>query len=240
MSSIEVELEGQTVVGLNGGPHFKFTPAMSFFVWCDTKEEMQVLWQRLSTGGKIRKNLANEPWAQEYAWTSDKFGVEWQLLLFKNKQKFAPAFLFVDELFGKGEEAIHFYMSLFEDSKIEVMNRDEETQTIMQCVFSLAGRDFVMMEGPGSHGYTFSPAFSLIVNCETQEEIDQYWVKLSEGGLTQQCGWLQDKYGVSWQIVPTILSQLISDPDSAKSERVMKALLEINKIDIKTLEEAYA
>ncbi len=237
--TIEFELEGQKILGLNGGSYFKFTPALSFFVWCDTEEEIDKLWQGLSKQGQVRMELDQYPWAKKYGWTADQYGVEWQVILASNAQKIAPAFLFVDKLFGKGEEAIRFYMSLFKESKIEMMKRDDTTQSIMHCVFSLAGKNIVLMEGTGSHGYTFSPAFSFVVNCETQDEVDYYWDKLSQGGSTEQCGWLQDKYGVSWQIVPTLLGKLVSDPDTAKAEKVMKAMLKMTKLDIKTLEKAY-
>lgn len=106
----------------------------------------------------------------------------------------------------------------------------------MHTIFSLDGTDFVLMEGPGEHGYAFSPAFSLIVNCETQKEVDEFWTKLTLDGETSQCGWLTDKYGVSWQITPAEMDELMDD--SEKSEKVMKALLQMKKIDIAKLKEA--
>lgn len=240
--TIEFELDRQKIIGLNGGPEFKFTPALSFFIWCESENEIDTLWQHLSKDGTLRLGLDKYPWSSKYGWTADKYGIEWQLMLSDQavKQKIAPAFLFVDELFGKGEEAINFYMSIFANSKIEMAARDEESKTIKYSEFLLSGQKFVLMEGPGTHQFTFSPAFSLIVNCETQDEIDYYWEKLLEGGSEIECGWLSDKYGVSWQIVPTILSKLISDPDKNKSEKVMQAMLKMKKLDIKKLEDAYS
>jgi len=156
----------------------------------------------------------------------------------KWRQKIAPALLFVKDVFGKGEEAIGFYTSLFKNSKIESIARDEASKTVMHAVFSLDGQNFALMEGPGTHDFTFSLAFSFVVNCQTQEEIDTYWQKLAAGGSTEQCGWLKDKYGVSWQVVPAVMADLMTDP--RKSENVMSAMLKMKKLDIKKLKEAAA
>lgn len=238
--TISFQLEGQDFVGLNGGPHFKFTPAISFFVWCETEKEIDEKWAGLSKGGLVRMELNKYPFAEKYGWCEDKFGVGWQLILSSSEQKIAPAFLFVQDKFGKGEEAINFYMSLFKNSKIEVIARDEAAKSVMHATFLLGGQKFVLMEsGMKEHKYTFSPAISFIVNCKTQEEVDEYWNKLSKGGSTEQCGWLKDKYGVSWQIVPTVLGEMLQDKDANKSREVMKALLQMNKIEIKALKRAY-
>lgn len=237
--TVSFELEGLQITGLNGGPLFKFTPALSFFVWCESETQIQELWKKLSAGGQARMGLDKYPWAEKYGWTADRFGVEWQMMLSERKPKVAPAFLFVDKLFGRGEEAIQFYMSLFKNSKIESMARDEETKTIKHCVFSLAGTEFAFMEGPGQHGFTFSPAFSLEIHCRSQEEIDHYWTQLSSGGEPGQCGWLTDKFGVSWQVAPAILQEMMLNKDSERVERVMTAMLQMKKMDIKKLQAAY-
>lgn len=164
----------------------------------------------------------------------------------KNKiQKITPNLWFDTQ----AEEAAKFYISIFRNSKIERVTRygkdRHETQgisegTVMTVEFQLEGQKFVALNGGPQ--FKFTEAISFIVNCEDQEELDYYWEKLSEGGdkKAQVCGWLKDKYGVSWQIVPTTLTEMISDPDSEKSERVMKALLQTkNKIDIKSLMQAY-
>jgi predicted 3-demethylubiquinone-9 3-methyltransferase (glyoxalase superfamily) len=157
-------------------------------------------------------------------------------------QKITP-FLWFD---GKAEEAANFYTSIFKNSKVgKVARYGEEGAkasgmpkgTVMTVVFQLEGQEFVALNG-GSH-FTFSPAISFVVNCETQEEVDQFWEKLSEGGKPNRCGWLQDKFGVSWQIVPTALGEMLQDKDVAKSSRVMNAMLQMDKIDIKGLKQAY-
>ncbi|MGZ3770374.1 MAG: VOC family protein [Bdellovibrio sp.] len=240
--TVDFEINGFHVLGLNGGPAFKFTPALSFFVWCDTEKEIDDLWRNLSQEGKARFELGKYPWSNKYGWLTDKYGVEWQFVLADDptihKQKIAPAFLFVDKLFGKGEEAMNFYMSLFKNSKVLFMAKDETTKTIQHAMFTLDDQPFVLMEGQGKYDYTFSSAFSLVVNCDSQEEVDNYWNKLSANGSTEQCGWLKDKYGVAWQVVPRVLEKLISDPDPVKSEKVMKAMLGMKKLDIRGLEQA--
>jgi predicted 3-demethylubiquinone-9 3-methyltransferase (glyoxalase superfamily) len=142
---------------------------------------------------------------------------------------------------SNAEEAVNFYTSVFKDSKIESINRYGEAGpgpkgTVMTIAFQLLGQDFVALNGGPE--FTFTPAVSFVVDCKTQQEIDGLWDKLSEGGEKVQCGWLRDKFGVSWQIVPSNLSELFESDDPEKSERVMKAMLQMEKLDIKALQEA--
>jgi predicted 3-demethylubiquinone-9 3-methyltransferase (glyoxalase superfamily) len=148
-------------------------------------------------------------------------------------------FLWFDD---KAEEAANFYVSLFKNSKIETISHYGEGSprpkgTVLTVTFQLDGQQFMALNG-GPH-YTFTPAISLLVNCETQEEVDRLWEKLLEGGKPSRCGWLQDRYGLSWQIVPTVLGKLMSDPDREKANRVMQAMLQMDKLDIRKLEQAY-
>lgn len=157
-------------------------------------------------------------------------------------QKITPFLWFND----KAEDAANFYVSLFKNSKIVTVTRYGEDGarasgrpkgTVMTVVFQLDGQEFTALNGGPT--FTFSPAVSFVVNCETQEEIDRLWDKLTQGGKPVQCGWLTDKYGLSWQIVPTLLGKLLQDKDPLKAERVMKAMLGMVKIDIKGLQQAY-
>ena len=153
-------------------------------------------------------------------------------------QKIA-AFLWFD---GKAEEAAEFYTSVFKNSKILNITRYGEAGpgpkgTVMMTTFQIEGQDFMALNGGPQ--YTFSPAISFFVNCETQAEVDELWDKLSAGGREVQCGWLQDKYGVSWQIIPKALMELMQDKDPVKSQRVFRAMLQMIKIDIEGLERAY-
>jgi len=155
----------------------------------------------------------------------------------KTMQKITP-FLWFD---GKAEEAMNFYVSVFKNSKIVRVKRLGEVpgtkRTVTTGTFQIEGQEFHALDG-GPH-FAFSPAISFFVNCETQQEVDELWEKLSEGGEKQRCGWLKDKYGVSWQIIPTVLGKLLGDPDKVKSGNVMKAMLQMDKIDIERLKQAY-
>lgn len=153
-------------------------------------------------------------------------------------QKITP-FLWFDH---QAEEAMNFYVSIFKNSKIVGVSRYGEAGpgpkgSVMSGTFQLEGQTFLALNG-GPH-FHFTPAISLFVNCESQEEVDQLWEKLSEGGEKSRCGWLKDKYGLSWQIIPTALGEMLSDKDPAKSQRAMKAMLQMDKIDIQTLRQAY-
>jgi len=153
-------------------------------------------------------------------------------------QKITP-FLWFD---GRAEEAANFYTSVFKNSKIGTVSRYGEggpgpKGSVMSATFQLEGQEFIALNGGPQ--YSFTPAISFFIHCETQEEVDHYWDKLSEGGRTVQCGWLQDKFGLSWQVVPTILSKLLNDKDPAKSKRVMQAMLKMIKLDIQGLKDAY-
>jgi len=156
-------------------------------------------------------------------------------------QKISP-FLWFDD---KAEEAVKFYTSIFENSKIGKIARYDEAGekasgrprgSVMTVEFQLEGQQFVALNGGPQ--FKFTEAISFVVNCETQEEVDYYWEKLSAGGKEVQCGWLKDKYGLSWQIVPTVLGKLVSDKDAAKSQRVMQAMLKMVKLDVKKLKQA--
>jgi predicted 3-demethylubiquinone-9 3-methyltransferase (glyoxalase superfamily) len=149
-------------------------------------------------------------------------------------QKITP-FLWFD---GKAEEAMNFYTSIFKNSKIVNVMSYGETGTFMSGTFELQGQEFIVLNG--GQQFTFSPAISLFVNCETQAEVDELWEKLAEGGKTNQCGWLDDKFGVSWQIVPTVLGEMLRDKDAQKSKKVMEAMMQMDKLDIEILKRAYS
>jgi predicted 3-demethylubiquinone-9 3-methyltransferase (glyoxalase superfamily) len=153
-------------------------------------------------------------------------------------QKITP-FLWFD---GRAEEAMNFYVSVFKNSKVVSVSRYGEggpgpKGTAMSVKFQLDGQEFFGLNGGPQ--FTFSPAISFFVNCETQQEVDELWEKLSEGGKKERCGWLKDKYGLSWQIIPSVLGKLLHDKDAEKARRVMKAMLQMDKIDIKRLQQAY-
>lgn len=153
-------------------------------------------------------------------------------------QKISP-FLWFD---ANAEEAVNFYVSVFEDAKITATTYYQEGSPgpvgqAMTVAFELFGQEFAALNG--GPVFSFNPAISFVVKCRSQEEVDRYWTALSDGGKEDQCGWLRDKYGVSWQIVPTVLLDMLQDPDPQKSRRVMEAMLQMVKIDVATLRRAY-
>ncbi|MEO7120110.1 MAG: VOC family protein [Ginsengibacter sp.] len=236
------ELEGILFMGLNAGPQFKINPSISFFIYCESGEEIDKKWKHLSSGGSVMMALDKYPWNDKYGWCQDKYGVNWQLMLHDTVgQKIVPALMFTQQQSGKAEEAINFYTSLFKHSEVKLISRYEKEEGdvegyIKHARFTLNNQVFAAMDSSGPHTFTFNDGVSIVIPCDDQEEIDFYWSKLSEGGKESQCGWLKDKYGVSWQIVPAMLGKLMSEPGKAK--RVMDVVMKSVKFNIAELENA--
>ncbi|MCK9411478.1 MAG: VOC family protein [Prolixibacteraceae bacterium] len=239
--AVQFELEGKRVMGLNGGPMFKISPAISLFVTCGTVEEIDRIWHWLSEGGNAMMPLDKYPWSEKYGWVVDKFGMTWQLMLgdlASDGQKIIPSLLFVGEQFGHGQQAIESYTGIFPNSGIRHLEvypegDDQLKGTLMFGSFYLDGSQFAAMDGHGTHDFQFNEGVSFVVECETQVEIDHYWDTLTHGGMEVQCGWLKDRYGVSWQIIPSKLGQLMSDPE--RGPRVMQELMKMQKLDMDIL-----
>ena len=240
---MDFQIEGQDFVAINGGPVFQINPTISFFVNCETIQEIDRLWGKLSENGMVMMELDSYPFAEKYGWIQDRYGVSWQLILPEREQKITPCFMFSGDQHKKAEEAINFYTSIFSDSKIIQLERYGKEVgpegAVVHCKFTLNGQEFIAMDSHENMGMNFNPAISMVVNCETQDEIDFYWDKLAEGGFegAQQCGWLQDKFSVSWQIVPIVLGELLSHPD--KGGNVMQAMLQMKKLDLNLLMQVY-
>lgn len=241
------ELSGFRFMALDGGPIFKFNPSVSFHVKCKTKEEVDSLWEKLSQGGKVLMPLGSYPFSQRYGWVADKYGVSWQLIYVGEheiKQKITPLLMFVGSVAGRAEEAVEFYASVFSSAKVEHIvhyGKGEEPDkegTLKYASFIVEGQEFGAMDSAREHKFNFNEAISFLVNCKDQEEVDYYWEKLSAVPESEICGWLKDKYGVSWQIIPKRMGEMLSDPDSKKANRVLNAMLKMKKIIIKDLEDA--
>ncbi len=241
------ELAGYRFMALDGGPLFQFTPTVSFFVWGQSEREVDALWARLSDGGTVFMPLDAYPFSKRYGWIQDKYGISWQIILAESpvEQTIVPSLMFTGEQTGKAEEAIHFYVGVFNDTGINDIARHGANQepdkegTVAYADFTLADQKFAAMDSAHEHGVTFNEAISFYVACETQDEVDHLWEKLSAVPESEQCGWLKDQYGVSWQIIPKQLGELLDDPDPEKSERVMKAMLKMKKIEVAELEAVY-
>jgi predicted 3-demethylubiquinone-9 3-methyltransferase (glyoxalase superfamily) len=241
---VNFELDGKKFMGLNGGPMFKINPSISIFATFETIDETNFIWNKLIEGGKALIEIDKQDWSERYGWLQDKFGMTWQISVVNNEgdePSIRPAMLFTNEKFGKAEEAINFYTSTFDNSNIDVLiNYPESTPfggKVMYSEFNLKKHNFIAMDGPGNHEYAFNEGVSIVVDCKNQDEIDHYWNTLSgDGGQESQCGWVKDKFGVSWQIVPTVLGELMSNPE--KGQRVMQVVMKSKKFDIEQLKNA--
>ena len=245
---LTLQLSGQEFRFINAGPLFKFTPAVSFLVACDTKDEVDALWNELAKGGSVLMPLGEYPFSERYGWTQDRYGVSWQLMFAGDreiKQKITPTLIFVGKQYGKAEEAITVYGSIFRDVKVDHILRygtdeqPDEAGTIKHAGFEIEGQSFAVMDSARVHGFTFNEAISFIVNCNTQEEIDYFWAKLSADPKAEQCGWLKDQFGLSWQIVPAVMDEMLRDKNAAALARVTEAFLKMKKFDIAKLKAAY-
>lgn len=237
------QLAGKDFMALDGGPMYQFTPCTSFFVTCEKEQEIDELWEGLGEGGMTFMPLSKYPFSEKFGWVQDKFGLSWQLNLTGAKQNITPFLTFVNEQAGKAEEAISFYTSLFPPAEVLRIVRfgagENGTEgTVKHAAFTLHGNEFMAMDSSIPHAFNFSHGVSFFVTCDTQEEIDSLWNKLSDEGKQEMCGWLQDKYGVSWQIIPANLEELLYESGSGKAKQVMDALLKMQKLDKIILEQA--
>lgn len=250
------ELLGFEFMAISAGPLFKFNPSVSFHVICKTKEKVDELWGHLSKGGKPLMELGEYPFSKRYGWIQDKYGLSWQLIYFdeiKDEQRITPVIMFVGDVCGKAEEAVNFYTSVLSkpfdsaQGKSEVRgimryNKGEEPDkegTVRYVDFTLFGTKFGAMDSAREHTFAFNEAISFIVNCDTQEEINYYWERLSAVPEAEQCGWLKDKYGLSWQIVPTVMDEMMQSGTKEQIERVTEVFLKMKKFDIEKLKKAY-
>jgi predicted 3-demethylubiquinone-9 3-methyltransferase (glyoxalase superfamily) len=244
--TVGFQLERQDFAALNGGPVFEITPSVSFFVSCITNSEIDTLWNKLTAGGSVLMALDKYPFSEKFGWLKDKFGVTWQLNLAGARQKITPYLMFSGQKYGRAREAVFFYVSVFRNSEIinieDFGTGDDGCKgTVKKARFSLNNQEFMAFDSTVDHPFTFTPGFSFVVNCENQEEIDYFWEKLSAGGdeSAQQCGWLEDKFGLSWQIVPADWEKMLREADAETADRLMQAVLRMKKIDINAIRKAY-
>lgn len=247
--NIEFAIEGQRFIAINGGPLFKFNPSISFLVSCKTKDEVDSFWQKLSVPDAALMEIGSYPFSERYGWAQDRYGLSWQLMFVGDreiKQKITPTLMFVGGQWGKAEEAVNLYATVFRNSAIDHFIRygkgeePDKEGTIRHAGFTLESQEFAAMDSAHEHKFTFSEAISLMVECQTQKEINYYWGKLTaDGGQESVCGWLKDKFGISWQIAPTVLGEMLRSHDKDKVERVTNAFLKMKKFDIKELKKAY-
>lgn len=242
------------MMAINAGPYFTINPSISFMLNFDpskdkdARKNLDALWAKLSDGGEALMPLDTYPFSERYGWIKDKYGVNWQLILTKPegepRPRIIPSIMFTGDNTGKAGEAMDFWVSAFKNSKRGMTANylegaaPEKAAKIMFADFMLEGQWFAAMDSGRMHTFGFNEAVSLMVRCDTQQEIDAYWSKLSAVPEAEQCGWLKDKYGLSWQVTPANMDAMMSG-DKEASARVTKAFLPMKKFDLAVLKKAY-
>lgn len=245
--TVDFTIAGRHYVALNGGPYVTLNQSISIAVTCPSRDEVDRLWQALSAGGKELIELKEHEWSPHYGWIEDRFGVSWQLNYpgedrAPAKTEVATSFLFNGPVYRKARQAMEFWTSIFDDSAIgQVETRPEDPDAVLWGEFTLAGEKYTAMESPLEHDFQFNDGFSLLINCENQEEIDRYWDALIEGGEAGPCGWLRDRFGVSWQVAPSVLIEMLRDGTPEQAAAVTNCFMAVHgKLNIADLEAAYA
>jgi predicted 3-demethylubiquinone-9 3-methyltransferase (glyoxalase superfamily) len=260
---ISFQVWGYSLMAISAGPIFKLNPSISLMVNFDPSQDPEAktrideIYAKLMEGGKALMPLDAYPFSEHYAWVQDKHGLSWQLILTKPEGEVRPAIIpsimFVGDVCGKAEEATDFYLSVFKDSpsagsgqakrgtiaKYPAGAKPDKEGTVMFTDFQLAGQWFAAMDSAQKHDFGFTEALSLIVNCENQDEIDYYWEKLSAAPESEQCGWLKDRYGLSWQIVPRQMHEMMEHSTPEQLDRVTQAFLPMKKLDLAVIQNAY-
>ncbi|SMP61692.1 VOC family protein [Anoxynatronum buryatiense] len=248
VDSVTLAIEDHNLMMISAGPFFKVNPSVSFMVSCTSKAEVNRYWEAFIEGGQVMMPLDTYPFSQLYGWVEDKFGVSWQLMYVGDapvNAKIRPSLMFVGENCGRAEEAIKYYTQMFRRAEVKAVSRygdgfpPNKPEMLNFAEFLLEGQSFSIMDSAYDHEFNFSEGISFIVNCDTQEEIDYYWEVLSADPSAEQCGWLKDQFGVSWQIVPTAMNDMMATSDPETLQRVTKAFLQMKKFDLAELEKAY-
>lgn len=260
---VSFELRGQPFMAISAGPLFKFNPAISFFVNFDPSRDsgaadsLDAAWKQLAEGGTVLMPLQEYPFSKRYGWIQDRYGLSWQLILTdpqgEERPEIIPCLLFVGQHCGQAEAAIQHYLSVFRGSPLDPEpgatrlgalvrypggNGPDREGTVMFADFRLLDTWLVAMDSAHDHKFDFNEAVSLMILCDTQEQLDHYWSGLSAVPEAEQCGWLKDRFGVSWQVVPTGLHRVMASDDQPGINRVTQAFLPMKKLDVAVLEEA--
>lgn len=253
---VSFNLSGYEFMAISAGPYFQINPSISFFLHFDpssdkdAQKNLDALWDKMSPGGQPLMELGEYPFSKRYGWLQDQYGVSWQFILKESEAEprpfIMPSLLFVGDVCGKAEEATDLYISIFKNSKRGAIARypadmplDKEG-SIMYTDFMLANQWFAAMDSAHAHAFNFNEAISFLVRCETQDEIDYFSNKLSAVPEAEQCGWLKDRYGVSWQISPSIMQEMFRKGTREQIDRLTQTFLPMKKLDIATLQAAYS
>jgi predicted 3-demethylubiquinone-9 3-methyltransferase (glyoxalase superfamily) len=252
---VSFTMAGQPFMAISAGPYFKINPSISFFINfdpsrnADASKQIDEVWNKLAEGGTALMPMQEYPFSKRYGWMQDRYGTSWQLILTdpagEERPTIVPSLLFVNDKCGKAEEASDFYLSIFSGSKRGTVARypagmaPDKEGALMFTDFKLLDTWMAAMDSAHEHKFSFNEAISFIVKCDTQKEIDYYWEKLSAVPSAEQCGWLKDKYGVSWQIVPSVMDEMMAHGTKEQVARVTELFLKMKKFIIADLEKAY-
>ena len=249
---MNIDLFGQRLMLLNGGPQFKKNASVSFMVICETEDEVQKYWDQLLDGGMALMELGSYSWSKKYGWVKDQYGVTWQLFLGEKAtdQKIIPTMMFIHQNNGKAKEAMELYTRTFPNSNIgkileygegsEGHDLAEPAENVQHAHFVIDHYNLFCMDNSYDHQFDFNEGISMVIMTDDQQQTDHYWNTLTaDGGRESMCGWLKDKYGFSWQIVPKRLIQLMNDSNQEKAYKVVQAMMKMQKIIIQDLEDAY-
>jgi len=245
---ITINLAGLPFMLMSAGPLFKLNPSISFMILCATDEEVKHFYDKFIEGGEALMPLDTYDFSPLYAWVVDRFGVSWQIFHTNGapiKSKIIPSLMYVGDNVGRVTEAVKFYTSVFKKSRIgdfSYYGEGQEPNTpdyVNYVDFDLESVTFSAMESALDHGFTFNEGISIVVNCETQDEIDYYWEALSVDLEAEQCGWLKDRFGVSWQITPRIMDDMMNTATQEQLDLVTQEFLQMKKLDIAALEKVF-
>lgn len=244
---VRFSLSGIDFEAISAGPYFKFNPSINLLVHCNTESELKSIWKELKEGGMEHMPLGEYPFSKLYSWVQDKYGLNWQLLLNDQgsyAQKIVPSLMFSKDVCGRAQEAIEFYRSVFNDSNLNIISYYNEGEApnskaiINYSSMNIQCFEINLMDNAMEADFTFNEAFSIIIRCKDQEEIDYYWSRLSAVPDAEACGWLKDKFGVSWQVVPDNMDDILFGGSKEEIERVTEAFLRMKKFDLDALEIA--
>ena len=247
VDTVDFTLDGVRLNAISAGPIFSLNPSVSLMVTCRSAEEVDRLYEGLQDGATVLMPLGEYPFSKRYVWLADRFGLNWQLCFFDTDeitQKIRPVFLFAGEACGKTEEALAFYSSVFSGAKMGYVSHYQPGEAMVErakinyAELTLGGFQLVAMDHGAGGTEAFNEAFSLMVLCKNQAEIDYYWDKLSAVPEAEQCGWLKDQFGVSWQIVPEQLGRMLETATEEEAKRITQSFLGMKKLDIAALEQA--
>ncbi len=258
---VNFELWGQEFMAISAGPLFQFNPSISFIVNFDpllfgttpeaaqtARVKLDMVWAQLSEGGKVLMELSEYPFSKHYGWVQDKYGVSWQLMLTDPAGEPRPpiiaSLMFTGSNCGKAEEAIRFYLSVFQNAQQGAIHHyppgmePDQAGTVMFADVKLKDTWMAVMDSAHEHGFGFNEAISFMITCSDQQEIDYYWQQLSAVPEAEQCGWIKDKYGLSWQITSAEIETLMREGTQEQADRITQAFLPMKKLDIAQIKAA--